>query len=92
MKNNDSTKWQQLSLNINYSEFVLLDGLLTKQVLKLVRIFTNEPVTAKQIHQQLAQVGKIQFVCDRGTLSLVPSFKGKSGKFWRWDIIFSPIQ
>jgi hypothetical protein len=47
-------------------------------------------VTAKYIHQQQAEKGKLQLICDRGTLNIVPSSKEKSGRLWRWDITFFP--
>lgn len=84
-----NSKHHQLSLNINCSEYVLLDGLFTKRVRELIQIFTNKSVTVEYIHKQAGK-GKLQLSYSYGTLNIVPSLKGKSGRFCRWDITFSP--
>ncbi len=81
---------QHPSLNINQLESVLADGLLTDKVRELVKMLANKQVSTEDIREK-AKTGKLEFVYSYGVLRIVPSHKGKSGRCWRWDVIFSPV-
>jgi hypothetical protein len=90
MPNYYNSKHKQSSLNLTQLESLLADGLLTQKVRKLIQMLTNEEVSTKDI-RQIAGKGKLQFRYSCGVLRIVPSHKGKLGRCWRWDVIFSPI-
>jgi len=81
---------QHPRLNVNQLESVLADGLLTEKVKELVKMLVNKQVSTEDIREK-AKNGKLEFVYPYGVLRIVPSHKGKSGRCWRWDVIFSPV-
>ncbi|MEA5554330.1 hypothetical protein VB713_25685 [Anabaena cylindrica UHCC 0172] len=91
MFNHRSTKQNQHpSLNLNQLESILADGLLTKKVRELVKMLVDRKVSTEEIREK-AKNGKLEFSYSYGVLRIVPSHKGKSGRCWRWDVIFSPV-
>ncbi|MHC5939361.1 hypothetical protein [Nostoc sp.] len=90
MPNYSNSKHEQSSLNINQLESLLADGLFTQKVQELIRMLTNEQVSTKDIRKQ-AEKGRLQLRYSYGVLRVIPSHKGKSGRCWRWDVIFSPV-
>jgi hypothetical protein len=91
MFNHRSTKQNQHpNLNLNQLESILADGLLTEKVKELVKTLANKQVSTEDIREK-AKNGKLEFVYSYGVLRIVPSHKGKSGRCWRWDVIFSPV-
>ncbi|MBW4670054.1 MAG: hypothetical protein KME60_22240 [Cyanomargarita calcarea GSE-NOS-MK-12-04C] len=90
MHGHSNLKHQQLSLNFKGFEYFLVEGLFTKAVRELIQIIANKQITTKDIHQY-AEKGGLQLRYSYGILRIVPSYKGKSGRFWRWDVICSPV-
>lgn len=86
-----NSKHEQSSLNLNQLESVLADGLFTQKVQELIRMLTNEQISTKDIRKQAGK-GRLQFQYSYGILRIIPSHKGKSGRCWRWDVMFSPVR
>jgi len=90
MYKHDSIKHQQLSLNFKGIEYCLVEALLTKAVRELIHIIADKRITTQDIYQH-AQKGGLELRYSYGILRIVPSYKGKSGRFWRWDVMCSPV-
>ncbi len=82
-------KSNQLELNINKLEFTLVESLTTREVSQLIHIVVKKRISSKQILDR-ARNGKLEISHTYGVLIIFPSCQGKSGRFWRWDVLSSP--
>ncbi|MFB2934960.1 hypothetical protein ACE1B6_06750 [Aerosakkonemataceae cyanobacterium BLCC-F154] len=80
----------QLELNLNNFEFPVANGLTTEKVREFLEIVAKAKLSAQEIRTR-AKNGKLEVGYLYGVLQIFPSQTRKSGKFWRWDIVLSPI-
>lgn len=90
MSKHYSLSKKQLHLNLNRLESLFAEGLKTEEVSELLQILIKERVTPKDILKH-GKTGRFEVRYLYGVLVILPSHKGKSGRFWQWDMIFSPV-
>ncbi|MBD2483324.1 hypothetical protein [Planktothrix sp. FACHB-1365] len=83
-------KSSQLQLNLNHLEFPVANGLTTEKVREFLEIVAKEKLSSQEIRTR-AKNGKLEVGYPYGILQIVPSQEKKFGKFWRWDIVLSPV-
>lgn len=79
----------QLHLNLKHFESLVANELTTREVREFLKIVAKETVSSKEIRDR-AKNGRFEVAYLCGVLLIFPSQKVKSGKFWRWDVVFSP--
>lgn len=83
-----SSNDKQLCLNVNRFESPFADGLKTKELKLLLEILTKERLSPREILNR-GKNGRFEVRYSKGVLLITPSQKGKSGRFWQWDVILS---
>jgi hypothetical protein len=86
---NSKSKNVQLHLNLKHFESPVANGLTTREVREFLKIVARENLSSKEIRDR-ARHGRFEVSYLYGVLLIFPSNEGKSGKFWRWDVILSP--
>ena len=90
MSKHSNLNKEQPHLNLNQFESPFANSLKTKEVRELLRILTKEEVSLRDILNR-GRNGKFEGCYLYGVLLIFPSEKGKSGRLWRWNVIFSPV-
>lgn len=90
MKVHHNSNNAQLHLNLKQFKSPVANGLTTRQVSNLLEIVAKEKVSSKEIRDRSSN-GRFEVCYKCGVLIIFPSQNEKLGKFWRWDVVFSPV-